>query len=401
MILILINIIVLGLIFIDIQVIQAPETTISISVVEIDENSITINTSLNLRNPNLISIDLDDLQVIVDSSDNNTIGTFNISGGYIDADGEKIFSSEETFSLSADSFKEFKSIIATVTGNVKVKVLSVIEKTVPFMVTINALFDVVIDDIGIPTIQFSASVDEVNEQGVILSGTLDIYNPNPFSLTIETLSLNITSSDEDPIGSLILTGGEALPKQSVQFPFIFEGRYTLFNKDTITIDIDAKAGARIAGLHQTISFGTQAEFDVPDIRELLSLDDIVAVTLTGSFQFTFRGIKTRISLLIDNPTTLPLRSENMTLIVSRIDDDEKESIVQKNMTEHDIGAKNQTCVSVEVTIPYRSLFSMKRGKLIPDYLGLTIYGEATLEGLNQSLPLEINGYLDPHLLRKL
>jgi LEA14-like dessication related protein len=399
-ILIIINIIIMGIMFLDIQVINAPETTITLEVVDIDQNSITLNTSLFLNNPNPIDIGLTDLQVQAETSENQLIGTFIITGGYINAYEEKLFSSEETFSLTIESIQEFKSIITTITGKIKVRILGIIEKTIPFSATMNALFDKVIDELDIPAIQLHASINEINENEVILTGTLDVYNPNPFSLIIDTFSLNITSSEQESIGSLILTGGEVSPKQSAQFPFTAKLHYTIFNIDTITLTINAEAGAIIAGIHQTVSFGTKAEFDVPDIRELLSLDDYLTVTLTGSFQFTFRGIKTKISLLIYNPTPLPLEVENMTLVVSRIDNDVRQPIVQKNMTVCEIGAENQKCVEVIVTLPYRSLFSGQAIKLLPDFLAITIYGETTLEGVNQHLPLEINGILDPHLLRK-
>ena len=85
-ILILINIVVIGLIFIDIQVISAPEVTVSIAVVELNRDSVTINTSLILKNPNIVSIALTDLQVIAETSDNTPIGTFTIPGGFIDGD---------------------------------------------------------------------------------------------------------------------------------------------------------------------------------------------------------------------------------------------------------------------------------------------------------------------------
>ena len=399
-VLILINSVIMGILFLDIQVINAPESAITIAIVDIDEESITINTSLFLKNPNPIDIAIADLMVVAETARNTPIGTFNIPGGYVNANEEQLFSSEETFSLSADSIKDFKSIFATITGKVRIRMLGIIEKTIPFSASLNALFDAVLDEIDIPTLQLSASIDEVNKNGVILNGALDIYNPNPFLLTVETIYLNITSSDQEPVGQLMLTGGEAPPKQSVQFPFTAEGQYTLFNKDTITISLIANAGAKIAGLHQTVTLSTEAEFDVPDIKELLSLDKELAVTLTGSFQLTFRGIKTKISLLVDNPTPLPLEAENMNLIVSRIDNDVKHPIVQKNMTMCDIAAETQTCMEVIVTIPYHSLISREPLRLLPDYLAVTILGDATLTGVNQALPLEINGFLDPHLLRK-
>ncbi len=399
-ILILINSIVMGILFLDIQVINAPESAITISIIDMDEESITINTSLFLKNPNPIDIAIADLMVIAETAENLPIGTFNITGGYVTANNEKMFSSEATFSLSAKSIKDFRSIYATITGKVRIRMLGIIEKTIPFTATLNALFDAVFDEIDIPALELSASIDEVNKDGVILTGALDIFNPNPFSLTVETIFLNITSSDGESVGQLILTGGEAPPKQSVQFPFTAVGHYTLFNQDTITLSLNANAGAKIAGLHQTVTLSTEVEFDVPDIRELLSLEKELAVTLTGSFQFSFRGIKTKISLLVDNPTPLPLEAKNMRLIVSRVDNDVRQSIIQKNMTMCDIAAENQTCMEVIVTIPYHSLISRERLRILPDFLAVTILGDATLTGVNQALPLEINGYLDPHLFRK-
>jgi LEA14-like dessication related protein len=324
-----------------------------------------------------------------------------LPGGYIDGGSEQTFLSEETISLSANSINEFKVIVATISANIKVEFLGIIEKTIPLKVILNTALEEVFDSIAIPTIGLSASVDEVNEKGVIMTGSLNIFNPNPFSITIDNLSIIIASSDKTPVGSLKIASGIVPPQESKIFPFIAEGNYTLFNKDILTIEIDAEAGAIIAGLHQTVSFGTQAELEIPDIRELLSLEDVLSVTLTGSLRLSLRGIQTRISLLLDNPSTLPLEIENTILLISRIDDEERSIILQNNMTVCTIGAQNQTCLEVEVTIPYRELLSKVQRKFLPDYLAITILGDATLEGINQSLPLEINGFVDPHLFRKL
>ena len=391
----------MSIIFLDIQVITAPETTVSLNIVELNQDSLTLNTSINLKNPNPIAMGITDIQIVTKTSNNTLIGTFRLPGGNIEGGSERTFLSEETITLSANSINEFKVIIATISANINVEFLGIIEKTIPFTVIMNIAFEKVFDSIATPTIGLSASVDEVNEKGVILSGSLHIFNPNPFSLTIDKLSIIIASSDKTPVGSLKIASGIVPPQESKIFPFIAEGNYTLFNKDILTIEIDAEAGAIIAGLHQTVSFGTQAELEIPDIRELLSLEDVLSVTLTGSFRLSLRGIQTRISLLLDNPSTLPLEIENTILLISRIDDEERSIILQKNMTVCTIGAQNQTSLEVEVTIPYRELLSKVQRKFLPDYLAITILGDATLEGINQSLPLEINGFLDPHLFRKL
>lgn len=400
-VLIIINIIAMSIIFLDIQVITAPETTVSLNIIELNQDSLTLNTSLNLKNPNLIAMGVTDIQILIKTSNNTVIGTFMLPGGYIDGGSEQIFLAEETISLSANSINEFKVIVATISANIKVEFLGIIEKTIPLKVILNTALEEVFDSIAIPTIGLSASVDEVNEKGVILTGNLNIFNPNPFSLTIDNLSIIIASSDKTPVGSLKIASGIVPPQESKIFPFIAEGNYTLFNKDILTIEIDAEAGAIIAGLHQTVSFGTQAELEIPDIRELLSIEDVLSVTLTGSLRLSLRGIQTRISLLLDNPSTLPLEIENTILLISRIDDEERSIILQNNMTVCTIGAQNQTCLEVEVTIPYRELLSKVQRKFLPDYLAITILGDATLEGINQSLPLEINGFIDPHLFRKL
>jgi LEA14-like dessication related protein len=399
-ILIIINATALTFIFIDIQVITAPETNVSVSITEVTEDHIKINTTLQLKNSNLFALALSDFTVATNTTTGQHIGTIHIIGGYLEANELRTFTSEETFSLENTNLDDFTSLITTISGIVKVRVLGIVEKTVPLSIHVITSLEEVLESIHIPTIELSAAVKNITKDGVVFAGTLFINNPNSFPLHLTNIFLNVTTPDHTSVGSISIKSGTVPAQKSQSFPITGVLQFAALNIQTLTINISARVGATIAGINHTLPFSSNIYFEIPDLNDIISLETALGIKLQGDFTLRFRGIIVTIILQVDNPSNLPLASKELVCFVSRIENNEKIKIAQQNMTICLDETTNNTCVVTEIVIPYRKFLSSQPFKLLPDFLAITILGDFALEGVNQSLPVELNGYLNPHLFVK-
>ena len=82
-VILIINIIVSAFIFLDIQVMEMPETTIKVDLIEINSEEIIIHHSIEIYNPNQFEIIADNFEVVANTIYGDEIARLKIDGGCI------------------------------------------------------------------------------------------------------------------------------------------------------------------------------------------------------------------------------------------------------------------------------------------------------------------------------
>ncbi len=82
-ILFIVNIVGAALIFIDIQVLAFPNTTLRVDVIEINTDEIIIHHDIQLYNPNSFEMILRDFQIVARTTDGEEVTNLTIDGGSI------------------------------------------------------------------------------------------------------------------------------------------------------------------------------------------------------------------------------------------------------------------------------------------------------------------------------
>ncbi len=92
---IIINIVVGALIFLDIQVVNSPEINIEIDLLEINSNEVVLQTTLHIANPNKFGLIIKDFEAITKTHDDGKIMHMVLDGGEIAPDTNKTFTSTD------------------------------------------------------------------------------------------------------------------------------------------------------------------------------------------------------------------------------------------------------------------------------------------------------------------
>ena len=77
----------------------------------------------------------------------------------------------------------------------------------------------------------------------------------------------------------------------------------------------------------------------------------------------------------------------------------KEIITEKDMESCELASKNEVYISTKLNIPYVKVLMSGKLRIFPQWFSINIIGNFYIEGTNQSIPISINGYLDPHIFR--
>ena len=110
-VLIVINIIISIFLLFDFQVFESPETIVSIDIVEINSEEMTLQTKMQIDNPNSFDLIVNDFKVDSETIDGIDIGELLIQGGTVIGKQSKTFVSIDKFALQGQSFKILKNEI--------------------------------------------------------------------------------------------------------------------------------------------------------------------------------------------------------------------------------------------------------------------------------------------------
>ena len=172
--------------------------------------------------------------------------------------------------------------------------------------------------------------------------------------------------------------------------------YEALGAEKILIDLNMKVGACIAGLNKTINISTKAAINIPDIKELLFINEIMDFSISCDFNLRFNGVLTIVGLKIYNPTDIPFEAKNLICSISGSTNNESVVIAEGLMDPCEISSNKEVCIQTTLTMKYIKILTSGIGKIIPDWFVLSVAGDFSIKNTNQSIPISLNAYVDPN-----
>ena len=389
-----INIIAAAFIYFDIQLLEAPETTISVDIIEINSEEAIIQTKIDVSNPNSFEIVTKDFELITTTSSGDELAHMKIEGGNIPPNEERTFT--DTFVIDFNG-NEPGLLKSRLTGTVGVKTWFM-QKTIPITINIITSIENVIKQIAAPMINIEADFGEFSEDKLSINGTVDVYNPNTFDISIENIALDIITDAGKNVGGLNVAGGTIPGKSSEKLIASGEILLESLNAKKLTINMSAIATARIADYNLSLPIYVEANIGIPDIEELLlSKDKPTILSIKLDEKLTFKGVVFNVLLEVNNTFKIDLIFSEIVCNVYLVEDDDHHLIGENADVEDifaEVGAPGTT--SCEILAPYSKLLTKF---LASDWLMVEVSAKIIINGVNQSVFFEVRGYQDINIFR--
>lgn len=389
----IINVVVGAFLFVDIQIFKAPIINVELDPVSFSPTEITVQATVQITNPNPFDVSVKNFKVVSTTKDGYEIGQFFIAGGDIASNKNKTFVAQDSLGFGGH---EYTQIINTITTDITISIFGVIKKTIPFEMTVDASLSNITNTLAAPQVHLQATADDINNEGVHFSGTVELYNPNHFQLTADNLSMTLKNEKNESLGTVLLQGGILEPAGSLLLSINATVLFKALDAKSINATFSGLIGATAAGINKTLPFSVDAAIIVPDFLKLLELSSPFMFNLTGNFKIRMRGIICYIDFAIYNPSKIPLEARDLVCKIYRLDKNTSRLLGQQNMTTCTLEPKKEECVSTRITLLYRQFFFSGARRILPSWFVLSIRGNISLTGVKLSLPIAVTGYLEPH-----
>ncbi len=389
----IINIIASVFIFLDIRLMEMPETTIKVDLIEVNSEEIIIHHSIEIYNPNQFELIVDNFEVVANTIDGDEIARLKIEGGYIPSKTNRTFESSDRIAFKGQGYS---TLTSKITGTVGVKFLGLIKKTLPIAINIITSVGDVIHDISAPIVHIWGDFGEITQEGIEFTGTIEVYNPNPFEMYVEDMSVEIETETGESVGNLDVTGGTIPAKSS--FNLIGNGRILIeaLNAKTLNVNVSTSAGVKIAGINKSVPFSIDAHLNMPRLEDIISLDTPTDAIIKSDIKATLRGFISDITLEVINPNKIGLIARDITFSIYRVDKDEKELIGKSIIEEEEVGAENSTEIKTQILLPYSKFFYSRGKGFLPDAILVLVRINITVPGLDTHIWIGVSGYQDMH-----
>jgi len=396
-ILIILNIIAGGFFIYIFFTIDVPSIYAEIEITELTSKEIKLETLVHVSNPNTFDLILKNVKIVSETKDGDEFTSYSFKGGHIPSNGKKSFMSKDSIGLQGDIPKV---LVNTITADVGVKFLGFIEKIMPVKVVMVLSVEDFINNISIPKIKIHGGIEEITEDGLIFSGDIEFSNPSNVELNVDDIIVELKTEDDNSVGSFHLNGGTLEPKGTLNLDFSGIINYEALNSKSIIMDVNSQATIYVAGLTQSLTLSASAEIDIPILSDLLKLnDDSFDFSLFGEFKIRLIGIVTTIDFKVFNPSNIPLETQDIKCIIYGVTGENKKVIVEKPMDSCIVPSKNEVCISTQIRIPYLKLIFSGTGRIFPEWISIRLEGKLAINGTIQTIPISINGYVDPYIFR--
>jgi len=400
---IIINVVVGALIFLDIQVVNSPDITVEIDLLEINSNEVVIQTTFNIANPNKFGLIIKDLEAITKTNDDDKIMHMVLEGGEIGPDKNKTYTSTDYITFNGDMPE---TLTTEVTGIVGLHFLGIIKKTLPVKLSIITSLGDIINSINIPIFQIKGEFGEITNDGLNFSTEIDIENTNSFDMQIQDVSITIQSETEDVVGEFVMEGDTIAAKSSTTLNGEGKILIEILNSKTIIVNITTSVGVMIAGINEIKDFTTEAIISIPQLNDIFTASLPTEAFIDADMKLVRLGILnwgfiSNMELEIINPNKIGLVIKDIIFSIYRIDGESETLIGNCTVNESEVDPENITIIPAEIFLPLKSLLKGQRLILpkLPEGILVVVRGNITIPGLDQSVWIGVSGYQDMHPLR--
>jgi LEA14-like dessication related protein len=258
-----------------------------------------------------------------------------------------------------------------------------------------------IEDLNIPEITLETEFKKLTEEGLEFSVSVNIFNPNNFELKIDDFLLVVLTDENNNVGSLTIGGGIVKSQTSSTFKSRGIVSFEVFDAEVLIFSIDGDATLKILDYEKTLSLSTDMEVFIPNIKDFIFNNEAVNIEILVQLKIRLRGLLAIVGFKVFNPSEITITGKNLVYRIFRLDDDTKTLLVEQDMDSFEISPKTEILVDKEILISYRKFFFSAGFKLLPNWIIVQVEGDLSIAGTRQLLPISINAYFDPHLIRTL
>jgi len=384
------NIIAAAFLYLDIQTMQAPETVVTMDLVELTADEAVLSTSLWIKNPNSFSFSFRNLTVRTITDKGDVISTLFLDNGDIPGHTNTTFhhTSPVHFNTTLPT-----QLTSTMTGTIGVTFLGIIQKTLPVKFTMITSLNTITNQFTLPSIHLDGNFSDITQEGVNFTGIIDITNPYTFPIVVDDLIMTMNTDTGLSIGSLQIEGATIAAKTNQQLTS--SGRILLKVLDAKKLIMNLSGGLTVyvAGLKQTLNLSFESSIIVPRIENLLTGPPMDS-SLTGVYQFTLHGFVETIAFEVINPHKIAFLAKDIVVNIYRIDRNNSRLIGNGTLEEGIIAPQATTVLHGQVRIPYSQLVIPFKERVLPNRLQVIMRANVTIPGLNQTLWVGMVAYQD-------
>lgn len=382
------------LIIFNIQLLKSPEIIIKIEVTEVNSKEAIISTIVNIDNPNSFDINIKNLKVVMLTSEGYKIAQVLIKGGKIPSYKSNNFTND--ISVLFDGYTP-ELITSKITGEISANIL-LFEKSIPINIGVITDIEDFLNKISVPSLSVNIESVDLTKGGLNLTSSMEIYNPNTFDVYIDDIYVEIKSETGKIVGNAYLNGGDIPAKDILSLKSKISILFEALNYKILKFNITGEAGVKIAGFDKKIPFNVQTKIVVPDLEEiLLSKNSPTLISIKLDEKFTLKGILFYVTLDVFNNYNVDLVLRNVTIGIYSVIND-KNILIGENNEINDIISKVGTSgyLTCEILVPYSNILN-NIGSV--DWIMASGMARVSIEGINQSVFLEIRGYHSLHPFR--
>jgi len=391
-----INIVAAALIFVDIQVLTFPKTTIRVDVIEINSDEIIIQHDLQLYNPNSFEMIIKDFQIVATTTTGDEVTNLTIDGGSIPGQSHRNFTGSDRITMKGNLSGMLSSKI---TGIVGFNIFGIIKKTIPLELTVLISLKEALKKIAIPTITVRAEFGAITRHAVNLTTEIHVSNPNPFGMFIKNFILNITTETGKNVGHFIISGSPIPPEHSVTLHGYGTVIIEALNAKKLLINLHAEAGANVAGINKSLPISSDIELAIPDFNQFIPVDKPLELELKPDLQRVRGGLKSNMTLEVINPTKIPLIASDIVVIYYGVKNNQKYFIAEGSLGSGELVPEATTFFHGEALLLYSKLINFTGRGLLPDMIFAQLCTNISLSGVHISIPVSIGSYIDLQPLR--
>jgi hypothetical protein len=385
----ILNIIAGSFLYLDIQVMDIPETTLRLEIINITATEAVLQTTLSINNPNSFSILLQNLSMITVDEKGNTINQLTLPGGETKAHENKTFTTTAHIQFNGTFPTQLTSQL---TGTFGTMFFGIIKKTFPLKFSLVTFLNTILEQFSLPHIHVSSNFSNITQEGINFTGIIEVTNQNTIDFEIEHLSANITTETNLHVGTISIQGA-VIPAGTTK-QLIGSGWILLkaLDAETLHMILTGDVLIDIAGIRKPMNLSVEADLVPPQLEQLLS-DLPTEASLTGDYTYSLKnGLHDKITFTINNPNKLTLLSKNITIQIFRVDGTNTRAISSGTLPDGIIKPQSTTVLEGDMLIPLSQLRPRLGERFIPDQLKVVLQSNVTIQGFNQTIWIGVIGY---------
>ena len=352
------------------QAVTSPGIDLHVNIGGLASSGLNVAIEARISNPNPITLDIGNLQVVAKGETGYTYVRDTIVGRSIAPNSSTIFNHSIVIPLDVLSERNMIVTVDTRAGAAGI--------TLPVGATITVTTPDLQNLISAPEIALSINIGELSSNGLRTDLQASLNNPNPLSLDIGNMQIVVKGQAGSVITTSTMMGGSITPNSGGTFTSCITIPLQVLNERNIIVIIDTSAG--VAGI--TLPITASVTVSIPDVQRLITAPKIkVAITDTSWVAtFPLPSIKIMTETTVINNNNFDLSIGDLHISVYRSNGTLIKSIPPI------VGGTIQA--GTTRTFPNSTVLGSEILSAIGDYIIIKAHTEVGIEGVKERVPIE-------------